>query len=200
MTKTLIIVDVQNDFLPGGSLAVPDGDAVIDPINAMMTSHDHIVATRDWHPPNHGSFASSHDGVEIGDTLDLRGLPQIAWPDHCVAGTPGAELSERLNLGRIDHVVDKGTRVDIDSYSGFFDNGGRGDTGLHDHLRSLGCNDLTVVGLATDYCVRATVLDAIRLGYRVAVPRDAVRGVDVRDGDADRALVEMTSRGAEVIG
>jgi nicotinamidase/pyrazinamidase len=198
--KALVLVDIQNDFVPGGALAVPRGDDVVAVANRLLPRFELIVATQDWHPADHASFASQHAGKHAGEVIDLHGLTQVLWPDHCVQGTRGAEFVPGLNASRIGHVVRKGTDRQIDSYSGFFDNGRRKATGMHDYLRSRGVTDLVVMGLATDYCVRATVLDARSLGYAVQVVREGVRAVDLRPGDGDRALGDMRAAGAGVVG
>ncbi len=195
----LLLIDIQNDFLPGGALAIPEGDQVIEVANRAMESADHVVATQDWHPVDHGSFASQHDGVEIGDSFLLDGLPQIAWPDHCVQGTRGAEFAAALHRDRIQHIVRKGTDRAIDSYSGFFDNDHRLATGLDEYLRSQGIRELTVMGLATDYCVKFTVLDAIELGYVTHVRLDGCRGVNLLPGDVAAAVEMMRAKGAEIL-
>lgn len=197
--NVLLLIDIQNDFLPGGALAVPDGDAVIPVANDLITSAQHVVATQDWHPEGHGSFASQHDGVSVGEVFDLDGVPQVAWPDHCVQNTDGAKFADRLLDDRIDHVVHKGTQSMIDSYSGFFDNDHRQATGLHDYLQSIGTTELTVVGLATDYCVKFTVLDALELGYLTRVVIAGCRGVNLSPSDVDSAIAEMRAAGAEII-
>lgn len=194
----LLLIDIQNDFLDGGALAVPGGNSVIDVANQAMESADHVVATQDWHPVDHGSFASQHD-LNVGQTFDLEGLPQVAWPDHCVEGTAGAEFASQLNQDKIDHVARKGTDKSIDSYSGFFDNGHRQSTGLHDYLQSIGATELSVMGLATDYCVKFTVLDALDLGYPTKVILAGCRGVDLNDGDVDASISEMKNAGAEIV-
>ena len=171
--RALIIVDVQNDFLPGGALAVPQGDEVISVINglsALCDFYDVVVATQDWHPKDHGSFAANQDG-EIGEVIDLDGLPQILWPVHCVQGSRGAEFPETLDCGRISRVFTKGANPQVDSYSGFFDNGQRESTGLAAHLEQLGVTEVHVVGLATDYCVKFTALDAVALGFNTTLIR-----------------------------
>ncbi|MEM8666014.1 MAG: bifunctional nicotinamidase/pyrazinamidase [Planctomycetota bacterium] len=195
----LLLIDLQNDFLPGGALAVPEGDQVIAFANQEMRHADYVVATQDWHPVNHGSFASQHTGVEIGEQFELDGLAQIAWPDHCIAGTEGAEFAEELDQARIDHVARKGTNPVIDSYSGFFDNGQRQATGLDNHLRSVGVQHLSVLGLATDYCVKFTVLDALQLDYPTRVLLAGCRGVNLQPSDVEDAIAEMRSAGAEII-
>ncbi|MEO1526708.1 MAG: bifunctional nicotinamidase/pyrazinamidase [Planctomycetota bacterium] len=197
--RVLLLIDLQNDFLPGGALAVPDGDAVLSIANQKIASAEHVVATQDWHPRGHGSFASSQDGMSIGQTFELAGLDQVAWPDHCVQGTDGAEFSAALDTEKIDHVVRKGTDPSIDSYSGFFDNGQKQATGLDDYLREIGAEELEVIGLATDYCVLFTVLDALKLGYRVTVDLSACRGVDLNEGDVDQAVAQMRDAGAVVV-
>ena len=179
MSRALLIVDVQNDFCPGGALAVPAGDEVVEPINRLARSGDFslVIATRDWHPRDHGSF-------------DAQGGP---WPEHCVAGTAGAQLHADLDRGAIDVVVDKGQDPDTDGYSGFE------GTELETLLRESGIDKVTVTGLATDYCVKNTALDAIRAGLAVTVPTAAVRGVDVEPGDSQRALDELRRAGASLL-
>ena len=197
--RALIVVDVQNDFCPGGALAVPDGDAVVPVANALMPRFSLVVATQDWHPAGHGSFASAHAGRAPGDVIDLDGVQQFLWPDHCVQGTPGASFHSALDVAVIDHVVRKGTDAGIDSYSAFFDNGHAKDTGLAAFLEQRCAEELVVLGLATDYCVKATVLDALGLGFGVTVVRDGCRSVEVAEGDGERAFKEMRSAGARVI-
>ena len=196
---TLLLVDIQNDFLPGGALAVPNGDEVVAVANHAMDLAAHVVATQDWHPADHGSFASQHDGIEFGESFHLDGLPQIAWPDHCVEGSRGAEFAEQLNVNRIEFIARKGTDKQVDSYSGFFDNGERRATCLNSYLLSIGSKEILVMGLATDYCVKFTVLDALRLGYRTHVALDGCRGVDLIPGDTERAICEMRLAGAHIV-
>ena len=178
MSRALVIVDFQNDFTPGGALGVPDGDAIADRLNALAASGDYdlVVATRDWHPPDHGSFAE-------------RGGP---WPPHCVQGTPGAELHPALDRSRIDVVVDKGQDPGTEGYSGFE------GTDLERLLRERRVTEVTVVGLATDYCVKNTALDALRNGFQVTVDSSGVRGVEVEPGDSERALDEVRAAGGAV--
>ncbi len=197
--RALIVVDVQNDFCPGGALAVPDGDAVVPVANALMPRFSLVVATQDWHPAGHGSFASAHTGRAPGEVVDLGGAQQVLWPDHCVQGTPGASFHSVLDVAVIDHVVRKGTDPGIDSYSAFFDNGHAKDTGLAAFLEQRCAEDLVVLGLATDYCVKATVLDALGLGFGVTVVRDGCRAVEIAEGDGERAFKDMRSAGARVI-
>lgn len=196
MPTALILVDIQNDFLPGGALAVPEGNQVIPIVNRLIERFEMVVATQDWHPPNHGSFASQHSGRRVGDLIELDGLDQILWPDHCVESTPGAEFAAALQLDETVPVFRKGTDREVDSYSGFFDNGQRRATGLCDYLRQNAADEVVVVGLATDYCVKYTALDAVRLGFRVTVVEDACRGVNLQDGGVAAAVREM--RQAEI--
>jgi nicotinamidase/pyrazinamidase len=197
--KALIIVDVQNDFCPGGALPVPKGDEVVPVINRLQREFELVVATHDWHPLNHGSFAANHTGRSPGEQIELAGLPQILWPVHCVQCTPGAELHPGLDRSRIARVFPKGTDADVDSYSGFFDNGRRSATGLGEYLASQGVAEVYVCGLATDYCVKCTALDAVGLGFRTHLIEDACRGVELRPGDVQRAIGEMRERGVVVV-
>jgi nicotinamidase/pyrazinamidase len=195
----LLLIDIQNDFLTGGTLAVPDGDRIIDVANLAIESAEHVVATQDWHPHNHGSFASQHEGVAVGQRFVMEGLPQIAWPDHCIAGTPGAKFPPQLRTEKINHFVRKGTDRTIDSYSAFFDNDHRQSTGLDDYLKSRSVDELTVMGLTTDYCVKFTVFDALQLGYQTRVMLAGCRGVNLNAGDVDAAIDEMREIGAAII-
>jgi len=197
--QALLLVDIQNDFLPGGALAVPEGDAVVPVANRLIPAFDLVVATQDWHPPDHLSFASRHFGKSAGDTVELDGLPQILWPDHCVQHTPGAEFAAALNRDGIVHVVRKGTDRRIDSYSGFFDNGRRKSTGLADLLRREGADSVALLGLATDYCVKFTALDAVREGFETTLVIDGCRGVNLHAGDADAAVEDMRSAGVRIV-
>jgi len=198
MKRALILVDIQNDFMPGGALPTRGGDEVVPVLNRLQPQFDIVVATQDWHPQNHGSFASNHPGKKPGDVVDLNGLQQILWPDHCVQGSRGAEFHRDLDRSHIDKIVQKGTDPTIDSYSTFFDNGRKKSTGLEDFLRSNSVNELTIAGLATDYCVLWSVRDAIDLGFRTTVVRDACRGVELNVGDIERAFDEMRALGATV--
>ena len=197
--SALILVDLQNDFMPGGALAVPDGDAVIPVANRLARSFGLVVATQDWHPPGHGSFASQHTGKTPGDTVELDGLRQELWPDHCVQGTPGAELHADLDASRIRRVFQKGTDPRIDSYSTFFDNAHRKSTGLADYLKEKGVSEVDLMGLATDFCVKFSVLDAVELGFQVRVIQDGCRGIDLQAGDVSRAIDEMKTAGAVIV-
>ena len=195
----LIIVDVQNDFCPGGALAVAGGDLVVPVINAALPRFDVVVATQDFHPANHASFAANHPGTRVGEVIELDGLPQVLWPVHCVGGTPGAELRADLEAARLDAVFQKGADLLVDSYSGFFDNGRRHTTGLGEFLKARGVSEVAVCGLATDYCVRWTALDALSLGFETTVLADACRGVELQAGDCARALDEIRAAGGRVV-
>lgn len=197
--KALILVDIQNDFLPGGALAVPDGDAVIPVANQLQSAFPIVVATQDWHPANHGSFAANHPGKKVFEQIELNGLPQTLWPVHCVQNTPGAALAANLNQSRIARVFRKGTDAGIDSYSGFFDNGHRKSTGLGDWLKGKGVTEVFVCGLATDYCVKFTALDAAQLGLKTSVIEDASRGVNLGPNDVKNAIAEMQRAGVGVV-
>lgn len=200
MSKSaLIIVDVQNDFIPGGALAVPEGDKVVPIINRLQPNFDLVVATQDFHPAGHGSFASSHAGKKPGDITRLAGLPQILWPDHCVQGTPGVEFVNELETARVARIFQKGTDPGIDSYSGMYDNGHQKSTGLAEYLKEQGITDLYLVGLATDYCVKFTALDAVKEGFKVHVIREACRGVNLLPRDVDRSVDQMRKAGVEIV-
>ncbi len=197
--NALIIVDIQNDFLPGGALAVPHGDEIIPIVNRLQDKFDLVVATQDWHPARHGSFASSHPGKKPGEVIMLNGQEQILWPDHCVQGTHGAEFAGGLDTSRIARIIRKGTDSGIDSYSGFFDNGRKKDTGLDEYLKRKEVDTVYIAGLATDYCVKYTALDAVALGYRTFVIADATRAVNLHPRDFDRALEEMKAAGVKIV-
>ena len=195
----LILVDIQNDFVPGGALSVPEGDQVVPLANRLQQCFDLIVATQDWHPATHGSFATNHVGRKPGDVINLNELPQTLWPTHCVQNTPGADFVPGLDQTRWSKVFPKGARPEIDSYSGFFDNGRRNATGLGDYLRERGATNLYLLGLATDYCVKFTALDARHLGFKTSLIEDATRGVDLKPGDVVRAIKEMKDAGVAVV-
>ena len=198
--QALLLVDIQNDFLPGGALAVPDGDAVI-PVAMTLIDRlgaDLVVATQDWHPPDHGSFASQHPGTHPFEVSELDGLVQVLWPDHCVQYTWGAALAVQLPQHRLQRVFYKGTDPRVDSYSALFDNARRRSTGLSEYLRARGVHDLVVLGLATDYCVKFTVLDAVEQGFATTVVLDGVRAVGLDPQDGSRAVQDMHSAGARM--
>ncbi len=196
--RALILVDIQNDFLPGGALAVTDGDAVIAVANALAPAFSLVVATQDWHPAGHESFASQHADRSPGEVIDLHGLPQVLWPDHCVQGSSGAEFAAALTVTP-DAVFQKGTDQRVDSYSGFFDNGRRHATGLAEFLRGKGVDSVFVMGLATDYCVRFTALDAASCGFDTTLVEDGCRGVELSAGDVQAAVDEMRAAGIAIV-
>ncbi|HBQ80715.1 MAG TPA: bifunctional nicotinamidase/pyrazinamidase [Erwinia persicina] len=200
--QALLLIDLQNDFCPGGALAVSEGDQTIALANTLAaTFHQRgqpVIATLDWHPAEHGSFASNA-GTQPGTWGELNGLPQVWWPDHCVQLSPGAELHPGLDRSLLTLQVRKGEDPDIDSYSAFYDNGQRQQTLLHGWLQARGITALTVMGLATDYCVKFSVLDALTLGYQVEVISAGCRGVNLRENDSERALADMAMAGARIV-
>jgi nicotinamidase/pyrazinamidase len=193
----LIIVDIQNDFMPGGALAVPGGDEIIPIVNELQKSFSLIVATQDWHPAHHKSFASSHPGNKVFDRISLHGLDQVLWPDHCIQGTAGAELHRDLNLKRVEAIFRKGMDPDIDSYSGFYDNGYRKSTGLAGYLRERKVRKIYVAGLASDYCVFYTAKDALKENFETFIIEDASRAINP-DG-FEKAKDEILSSGGQII-
>jgi nicotinamidase/pyrazinamidase len=200
--KTLLLeIDVQNDFCPQGALAVADGDAVIAPLNALAlafaSAGGRVAASQDWHPAGHVSFASSHEGKKAGDIIDLGDIQgQVLWPDHCVQGSFGAAFHEKLDLKPVNLIVRKGFRTGLDSYSAFFENDRKTPTGLEGWLKGLGIETLLMGGLATDYCVFCSTMDARRLGFEVIIISDAVRGVGYPQGSVEKAGEEMKKAGA----
>ncbi len=197
--KALILVDLQNDFCAGGALEVAEGNQVIPIANSLLSQFDLVIATQDWHPANHGSFAAMHPWRKPGAVIELNGLPQVLWPIHCVQESFGAEFVKELDATKISKVFVKGTDPGIDSYSGFFDNGHRKSTGLGEYLKEQGVTELYVLGLATDYCVKFTVLDGLELGFKVNLIEDACRGVNLQAGDVALAIVEMAGKGATIL-
>jgi len=197
--KALVVVDLQNDFCPGGALAVPEGDRVIPLVNRIQPRFDLVVATQDWHPPGHLSFAANHPGRRPGEVIELAGLKQVLWPVHCVQDTPGAGFHPSLDLSRVRRVFRKGMDPEIDSYSTFFDNAHRRATGLAEFLNDQGVGEIYLAGLATDYCVKFSALDAVALGFSTAVVLDACRGVELRPGDAALAVAEMQAAGVKMV-
>jgi nicotinamidase/pyrazinamidase len=197
--KALIIVDPQNDFLPGGALPVPHGDEVIPIANSLQRKFELVLATKDWHPPDHGSFAANHPGKKPGDRVMLDGIEQILWPVHCVQNTQGAEFASSFDTSRIAHVFHKGIDPLIDSYSTFFDNAHRRHTGLASYLKERSIKDIYLLGLALDYCVKYSALDARQLGLNTHVILDGCRGIELESGDVDRALDEMKRVGAVLL-
>lgn len=197
MTNALIVIDVQNDFCPGGALAVPEGDVIVPAINAMMDRFDAVILTQDWHPTGHSSFASSHDGKAPFDTVQMPYGVQVLWPDHCVQGSTGAAFHSDLRTDA-DLIIRKGFRSAVDSYSAFFENDQTTPTGLEGYLRTRGITKLTMVGLATDFCVNFSALDAARLGFDVSVDLSACRAIDM-DGSLQAALDAMRNAGVNLI-
>jgi nicotinamidase/pyrazinamidase len=198
--QALVLVDIQYDFLPGGALAVPDGDAVVPVAERLIETRcaGCVLATQDWHPPDHGSFASQHSGKAPFEVGELDGMEQVLWPDHCVQYTHGASLARALPLHRIERVFYKGTDPRVDSYSAFFDNARRRSTGLAEYLRLRGVSRLVMLGLATDYCVKASVLDAMSQGFDTTVVLDGMRAVGLDPRDEEQAIQEMRAAGARI--
>ena len=197
-SSAFVIIDVQNDFCPEGALAVADGDAVVAPINAMMADFDHVILTQDWHPNDHSSFASQHDGLDPFSTTTMDYGEQTLWPDHCIQGSIGAEFHPELNLDRAELIIRKGYRRMIDSYSAFFENDKTTPTGLGGALKERGITHLTMAGLATDFCVAFSALDAAKLGFEVTVHLPACRAIDL-GGSLDAALQNMADAGVTLI-
>jgi nicotinamidase/pyrazinamidase len=195
--EALIVIDVQNDFCPNGALAVRDGDAIVGSINAMLPDFAARILTQDWHPIGHTSFASSYNGKSPYDLIDMSYGPQILWPDHCVQNTDGAAFHNVLETGSADLIIRKGFRPQIDSYSAFFENDKTTATGLEGYLRTRGLDTVTIVGLATDFCVAYSAIDAARLGFKVTVDITACRGIDL-NGSLDAALTQMHAAGVKL--
>lgn len=199
MTKALIIVDLQNDFMPGGALPVPCGHEVIPIANEMQNYFDIVVATQDWHPANHGSFAVNQPGHKEGEVIQLHGLAQVLWPAHCIQNTQGAALVDALHITKISTIIHKGTNPNIDSYSTFFDNARRQKTELDDFLKSKAVDEIYLLGVATDYCVKFSALDGCYLDYKTFVIEDGCKGIDLHTGDVENAFSEMRKAGAKII-
>jgi len=197
--RALILVDLQYDFCPGGALAVPTGDETIAIANRVMPHFSTVVVTQDWHPADHKSFAVNNPGTKPGDLIDLDGMQQVMWPVHCVQDTLGAEIHGGLDRAKVADLFKKGTDPDYDSYSGFFDNGHKKSTGLGDYLQQRWIKQVYVMGLATDYCVKFTALDAKNLGFDVFLIEDGCRAVELKPGDGERAIEEMRAAGINVV-
>jgi nicotinamidase/pyrazinamidase len=197
MTQALIVIDVQNDFCPGGALAVPEGDLIVPGINALMDQFQTVILTQDWHPAGHSSFASSHDGKAPMEVIDMPYGPQVLWPDHCVQGSEGAAFHADLNTTRADLIIRKGYNPAIDSYSAFFENDQTTPTGLEGYLRTRAITDLVMVGLATDFCVNFSAVDAAKLGFNVSVKQDLCRAIDF-DGSLAAAQAGMQAAGVNL--
>ena len=196
--RALLLVDLQYDFMSGGALAVPDGDATLIVAQQLLPRFDLVVATQDNHPVDHGSFITQHPGAAVGDQVMLAGLPQTVWPVHCVIGSPGAEIHASLDPKAITRIFPKGTDRNIDSYSGFFDNGKRKATGLGDYLAAQGVSTVYVMGLALDYCVKFTALDALGLGFATQLILEGCRAVNLQPGDGAAAVDEMRAAGVTI--
>lgn len=197
MTHALVVIDVQNDFCPGGALAVPDGDTIVPGVNALMDDFAAVILTQDWHPAGHSSFASSHVGQEPYSLIEMPYGPQVLWPDHCIQGSSGAAFHKDLRVDRADMIIRKGYDPAVDSYSAFFENDHTTPTGLEGYLRTRGISNLTIVGLATDFCVNFSAVDAAKAGFEVTVRSDLARAIDL-DGSLDAALEGMKSVGVKV--
>ena len=197
MKTALLIIDMQNDFLPGGSLAVASGDEIIPIINQLQSAYDLVVATQDWHPADHGSFASQHPGRKVFEMAELAGLPQVLWPDHCVQGSYGSDFSADLEQNRITAIFRKGMDPQIDSYSAFFDNGHKKGTGMEGYLKGLGIEEVHLCGLAADYCVYYSAMDALSLGFKVAIINQATRAISLEG--FEKAKQDLIASGGQVI-
>ena len=195
----LLIVDIQNDFLKGGALEVKNSNNIVQTVNKLQKYFDLIVATQDWHPNNHKSFAKQHKDNKIGDFIDINGIDQILWPDHCIENSFGAELSAELTKDNIDKIFRKGSNPEIDSYSGFFENDKISKTGLDEYLIGKNVDTIYVCGLATDYCVKFTALDSLALGYETYLIQDACKGVNINPKDTEIALSDMKSKGIKIV-
>ncbi len=196
--EALLIIDMQNDFMPGGPLGVPGGDEIIPLINDLMEQFSLVVATQDWHPKSHMSFASTHQ-KQIGEVIEVKGVSQMLWPEHCIQNSLGAQLVDGLNLSKIDKIIQKGMDIQIDSYSAFFDNAKLQSTGLEKFFNDANMNKIFIVGVATDYCVKFSALDALECGFETAVMPDACRAVNVKEGDENKALSLLSSRGIDLL-
>lgn len=198
MSHALIVIDLQNDFCPGGALAVGKGDQIVPGVNARMAEAEAVILTQDWHPADHSSFASQHAGRAPMSMIDMPYGPQVLWPDHCVQGSHGAAFHADLTTDRAALIMRKGFRRQIDSYSAFFENDHTTPTGLEGYLRSRGLTELEFVGLATDFCVAWSAMDAVKLGFKVRVLTSLCRGIDL-DGSMARALDDMRAAGIELV-
>lgn len=199
MKSALIVVDMQRDFMPGGALSVPDADLILPKINKLMELFSLVIATKDFHPKGHVSFASSHSGKKIGDSIEVQGKKQILWPEHCVQASSGSAFDPRLHVESIHEVIHKGTHKEIDSYSAFFDNAHNRPTGLGEYLKKQGITHVFFCGVATEYCVLFSALDALELGLSVCVIQDACKGIDLKIGDTEKAFEQMAQKGVKLI-
>lgn len=196
--RVLLIIDLQNDFCPGGALPVPEGDKIVPVVNKIMTKFNYVVATQDWHPKNHISFASTHN-KPVGETVVVNGITQILWPEHCVQGSYGAQLHPGLNTEKINLILRKGVNPNIDSYSAFLENDKKTETGLHYWIAGLGIKEVYICGLALDYCVYYSACDSVKFGFKTFVIIDATRGVNVPEGNIERTINHMKSIGINIV-
>ncbi|PID61408.1 MAG: nicotinamidase/pyrazinamidase [Ignavibacteriae bacterium] len=201
MNRALLIVDVQNDFCESGSLEVKNANKIIPIINNLIKSEyfNFIIATKDWHPRNHKSFASNHKNKNVYDVIKLNGIEQVLWPDHCIQRTKGSMLHEDLKLHRGFKIITKGKNPEVDSYSGFYDNDHKTSTGLTAYLNKKNISEVYIAGLATDYCVKFTALDSVSEGFKTYLFKDAVKGVNVKKDDSKKAIDEMRTAGVKII-
>lgn len=197
--KALILVDLQNDFCEGGSLAAPDGSGIMPVANRLAPVFELVIATKDWHPKNHKSFAANHPGHQVGDIITLGKMKQFLWPIHCEQGSRGAEFHPKLDVNGIHKIVFKGTHSEIDSYSAFYDNEHQRSTGLTEFLREQGVEEVYIMGLVTEYCVKYSAIDAMRDGFKVTVISDGIRAVNVKPNDGEDAIIEMKKLGINFI-
>lgn len=195
----LLVIDVQNDFCPGGSLAVPKGDKIIPAINDLAKKFHEVIATQDWHPRNHISFASNHPGKKINEEIKVNGINQVLWPDHCIKGTKGASFHPKLDTTQFDLILRKGNNPKIDSYSAFQENDKKTITGLNGYLKNLEIKNVYIAGLALDYCVYFSAMDANELGYNTFVIKDATKGINKPEGSIEKALNRMKEKGVKII-
>jgi len=195
--KALLLIDIQNDFIPGGALAVPEGDAIIPVVNQLQPLFDLVVATQDWHPANHKSFASNHSNRKVFEKINVDGLEQVLWPDHCRQGSEGAAFSTELQMNHVEAIFRKGTSPEIDSYSGFYDNGHRKSTGLADYLRGKQVTDVYLAGLAGDYCVYFSAKDALQEEFTTFLIDDAIRAINKED--YEKAKADIRLKGGKII-
>lgn len=197
--QALLLVDIQNDFCPGGRLAVKDGDQTVAVANYYLKKNLHAIASQDWHPPDHLSFASSHPGKKAGDIIKLNGINQMLWPDHCVQNTSGAEFHHKLDVNKINYIQKKGIHKTLDSYSAFFENDHKTTTKLDKYIKEKGIDQLLVMGLATEYCVKYTVLDALKLNLKVTLIHKGCRAININRDDEKTAIAQMQAAGAEIL-
>ncbi len=196
----LLVIDVQRDFCPGGALAVKEGDRIIPLINKIMKKFERVVATQDWHPGEHISFVVNHKGKKVLDTVEVHGITQVLWPEHCVQGTEGADFHPDLDKRHFNLILRKGMRPELDSYSAFFENDKTTSTGLDYYLKGLGLNHVYICGLAMDYCVYYSAMDAVKLGFQTFLIEDAAQGVDLPSGSVANAIAQMKNAGVKVVG